>query len=254
MLLDLSSLSSTDEFVGKFKQTRYPLHVLICNAGIAFANQGLTGDGFETHFQVNYLSHLLLVLKLLPIMKQSVDPADARVIFVSSRMESWRGEFNLANIQGQLSYDRTKFYSMSKLYMVMIMFYLHKHLASQGITFCALHPGVVNTEITRSFQDFSLMKNGFKVMNVFGMVQTPEKGAMTTINCAVNPELAGVSGVYYINCKPAQPSQLARNEQDQDALWKYSIECLKGYVDENLLSQCGFLFNESEVKELFSSK
>lgn len=50
-------------------------------------------------------------------MKQSVDPADARVIFVSSRMESWRGEFNLANIQGQLSYDRTKFYSMSKLYI-----------------------------------------------------------------------------------------------------------------------------------------
>ena len=45
-----------------------------------------------------------------------------------------------------------------------------------------------------------------------------------------------------------------RNEQHQDALWKYSIECLKGYVDENLLSECGFLFNESEVKELFSSK
>ena len=47
-------------------------------------------------------------------------------------------------------------------------------------------------------------------MNVFGMLQTPEKGARTTINCAVNPELAGVSGVYYINCKPAQLSQLAR--------------------------------------------
>ena len=40
MLLDLSSLSSTVEFVAKFQQTRYPLHVLICNAGIAFANQG----------------------------------------------------------------------------------------------------------------------------------------------------------------------------------------------------------------------
>ncbi|XP_020623288.1 dehydrogenase/reductase SDR family member on chromosome X-like isoform X2 [Orbicella faveolata] len=254
MHLDLSSLSSTVEFVVKFKQTGYPLHVLICNAGIAFANQGLTADGFETHFQVNYLSHLLLVLKLLPVMKQSVNPADARVIFVSSRMERWRGEFNLANIQGQLSYDRTKFYSMSKLYMVMIMFYLHKHLVSQGITFCALHPGVVNTEITRSFQDLSFLKNGFKVMNVLGMLETPERGAMTTINCAVNPELAGVSGVYYINCKPAQPSQLARNEHHQDALWKYSIECLKDYVDENLLFECGFLINESEVKELLSSK
>ena len=54
------------------------------------------------------------------------------------------------------------------------------------------------------------MKNGLKVMNVLGMVKTPEKGAITTINCAVNPELAGVSGIYYVNCKPAQPSQLAR--------------------------------------------
>lgn len=73
--------------------------------------------------QVNYLSHLLLVLKLLSVMKQSVNPADARVIFVSSRMERWGGEFNLANIQGQLSYDRTKFYSMSKLYMVRIILF-----------------------------------------------------------------------------------------------------------------------------------
>ena len=40
MHLDLSSLSSTVEFVKAFKQTGYPLHVLICNAGIAFANQG----------------------------------------------------------------------------------------------------------------------------------------------------------------------------------------------------------------------
>lgn len=47
-------------------------------------------------------------------------------------------------------------------------------------------------------------------MSALGMLETPEKGAMTTINCAVNPDLAGTSGVYYVNCKPAQPSQLAR--------------------------------------------
>ena len=40
MHLDLSSLSSTVKFVKAYKQTGYPLHVLICNAGIAFANQG----------------------------------------------------------------------------------------------------------------------------------------------------------------------------------------------------------------------
>lgn len=40
-----------------------------------------------------------------------------------------------------------------------------------------------------------------------------------------------------------------RNETQQDALWKYSIECLKDYVDENLLNECGFHVNESEDKE-----
>ena len=40
MHLDLSSLSSTVDFVKAFKQTGYLLHVLICNAGIAFVNQG----------------------------------------------------------------------------------------------------------------------------------------------------------------------------------------------------------------------
>ena len=40
MHLDLNSLSSTVQFVEAFKKTGYPLHVLICNAGIAFANQG----------------------------------------------------------------------------------------------------------------------------------------------------------------------------------------------------------------------
>lgn len=59
------------------------------------------------------------------------------------------------------------------------------------------------------------MKNGFKLMNALGMTVTPEKGAMTTINCAVNPELAEVSGVYYSNCKPAQPSSLARQVQSK---------------------------------------
>ena len=57
------------------------------------------------------------------------------------------------------------------------------------------------------------MNNGFKMMNALGLSITPEKGAMTTINCAVNPELAGVSGVYYEKCKPAQPSRLARQVQ-----------------------------------------
>ena len=45
-----------------------------------------------------------------------------------------------------------------------------------------------------------------------------------------------------------------RDEIRQDELWKYSMECLNGYVDENLLSECGFHVNESEVKEDLAPK
>ena len=40
MKLDLGSLQSTKNFIAEFKQKNLPLHILICNAGIAFVQQG----------------------------------------------------------------------------------------------------------------------------------------------------------------------------------------------------------------------
>ena len=54
------------------------------------------------------------------------------------------------------------------------------------------------------------MNLGFRIYKALGMSRTPQEGAKTTINCAVYPELAGVSGAYYIDCRSTQPSQLAR--------------------------------------------
>ena len=40
--------------------------------------------------------------------------------------------------------------------------------------------------------------------------RNPEKGAMTTINCAINPTLNSQQAVYYSNCRPAQANDIAR--------------------------------------------
>ena len=42
MKLDLGSLESTKNFIENFKQKNLPLHILICNAGIGLAEQGVT--------------------------------------------------------------------------------------------------------------------------------------------------------------------------------------------------------------------
>ena len=44
MKLDLASLESTKNFIEDFKQKNLPLHLLICNAGIALVPHGKNGD------------------------------------------------------------------------------------------------------------------------------------------------------------------------------------------------------------------
>ena len=40
MILDLASLESTKNFIENFKQKNLPLHLLICNAGVAMVPFG----------------------------------------------------------------------------------------------------------------------------------------------------------------------------------------------------------------------
>ena len=82
--LDLSSFESVRSFASSVSHIpgKVP-SILILNAGIRHNNFNLTGDGIESHYQINYLSHFLLVNLLLPIMNKS--PAEEiRVVHVSS--------------------------------------------------------------------------------------------------------------------------------------------------------------------------
>lgn len=77
-----------------------------------------------SQFQVNYLSHLLLTLELLPIMKQSGD--DNRIVLVSSSAHEYHTTpFSVENIAAKQynkeSFPRFKYYGNSKLYQVFII-------------------------------------------------------------------------------------------------------------------------------------
>ena len=82
-LLDLSSLANTRAFAQRILAKWNRLDILVNNAGIAGVDHKLTADGFETHFQVNYLSHFLLSRLLLDLLKKS---APSRIINVSSKL------------------------------------------------------------------------------------------------------------------------------------------------------------------------
>ena len=81
MLADLTSLDSVRGFARMYEESHGSLHVLLNNAGLARPRHSLTVDGFETTFQVNYLSPFLLTNLLLPLLKRS---APSRIVNVSS--------------------------------------------------------------------------------------------------------------------------------------------------------------------------
>ncbi|XP_065911854.1 retinol dehydrogenase 11-like [Dysidea avara] len=233
MKLDLASLQSTKQFIEDFIQKNLPLHLLICNAGIALVTYGKTEDNFELHFQVNHLGHFLICLELLPCMINT--DGDKRIVIVSSRAAKAFGVWDPSNLQGDTSYARMKFYGNSKLYNIMTMYALQRRIVDSGITVSSLHPGTVNTEVTRNVEDmwFSWMFKAY--LNSFA--RTPQQGAMTTLNCAVNPSLNSQQAVYYNNCSPEQAPNTARNEQYQEELWGISCDLLKDWMSPEIWSK-----------------
>lgn len=238
MQVDLASLRSVKSFIEEFRSSGRQLHTLICNAGIAMHPQHYTEDDNELMFQVNYLSHFLIAAHFIPIMKKSGD--DCRIINVSSEAIKV-ATFDISTIQGKQStpenFDRLNYYGRSKLYQIMQMYKLNRCLQGSNITVSSIHPGIVETEINRSFTDLGRWKVFFGLSKLIGVTKTPFEGARTTINVAVNPQLAGIRDVYYSDCKPASTVPIARKLENQEALWEYSKERLKDYLPEEVIKE-----------------
>lgn len=231
MALDLASLNSVENFIETFKSKETKLHLLLCNAGIAMHPLEYTEDGFEIMFQVNYLAHFLLVTKLLPIMLDSGE--DCRIVLVSSEAHL-TSSFDLEKAQGKHhtkeNFKRLQYYGNSKLYQIMQMYCLNRRLQKTNVTVNSIHPGIVDTEINRSFSDLGMWKMFFQLSKIIGKTKNPFEGAKTLINAAVNPDLKDTRDAYYCDMRIQQANSLARNQEKQEALWKYSLDCLQKYL------------------------
>ncbi len=210
--LDLSDLSSVRAAAATFLARDLPLHILVNNAGLA-GSRGITVDGFELSFGVNHLGPFLFTNLLLDTLKAS---APARIVNVSSR-----GHYRAKTIhfdkqqQKTASYTALPEYNSSKLANVLFTAELARRLENTGVTAYSLHPGVVASDIWgRVPQPIRGIAKRFMI--------TVEEGAETTIHCAISPELAEQSGLYYDKCLPKKPSKAGQNTKLAAELWQRS--------------------------------
>jgi retinol dehydrogenase-12 len=215
--LDLGDFASIRQCAETFLARDLPLHLLINNAGLAGA-RGYTKQGFELAFGVNHLGHFLLTQLLLDRIKTS---APARIVTVASnahyraRSVDWRAVREPTRTATGL-----REYAVSKLANVMFSAELGRRLGGSGVTTYSLHPGVVGTEIWR-YVPWPLAR-----LLKLALI-SPERGAQTTLHCAISATAAAETALYYDKCRPRTPSRLARDAALAKILWERSGHWLR---------------------------
>lgn len=185
---DLADLASVRALAERLNATLPRLDVLINNAGIMEPpERGVSEDGLEMQFAVNYLGHFALTERLLPLLRKSDAP---RVVTLSSIAARRGAAIHFEDLQFEQDYDPGDAYRQSKLACLMFAFELQRRsdASGWGLRSIASHPGVSRT---------NLQVNNGVVRRTLGrfILQPAARGALPTLYAATAPDARG--GSYY---------------------------------------------------------
>lgn len=180
--LDLASFESVVTFASLVKRSYKSIDVLINNAGVSVS--GETIDGMEQLFQVNYLSHFLLFLLLIPLMSSN----SSKVINLSSVTHHMGNFSNFHNDESYRQYNhisRYLYYADSKLLLNLFTIEINKRFKSSDnkkIVAISVNPGAVKSDIWRHVPSFVKgIYDAFMTMFYLSV----EDGAKTSIYAAL---------------------------------------------------------------------
>ncbi len=217
LIADLSSQADIRRLAEAFKRKYAQLHVLLNNAGGMFWERELTVDGLERTWALNHLAYFLLTELLLDTLKAS---APARIVNVSSAAHRG-GKIDFDDLQSARGYTAMQVYGKSKLANLLFTQELARRLEGTGVTVNALHPGFVNSGFAKNNAGLA-----FKVFGLISplMARSPDKGAETSVYLASAPEVQGVTGKYFSDCREAQTAPQALDSAAAKRLWAVSAE------------------------------
>jgi NAD(P)-dependent dehydrogenase (short-subunit alcohol dehydrogenase family) len=212
---DLTSQTQVRRLAEEVLQVLPRLDVLVNNAGGYWSTRHVTADGYERTFALNHLAPFLLTHLLLDRMRSG---PGARIVNVASGAQA-AGRIDFDDLQGAHSYSGSRAYNQSKLAVVLFTYELARRLAGTPVTANALHPGVVSTAFGAE-DPGRAQRLLVPLMRPF--MKSPAQGAATSVHCASAPELAGVSGAYFVDSRTKRSSQRSFDEPTAARLWRVS--------------------------------
>ena len=137
--LDLARLASVRDCAAALVADGRRLDLVVLNAGVVLLGdpqRHVTEDGFELHFQTNFLGHAALVHGLLPLMR-----ASATRVVVQSSLGSALFGVRWDDLQLERRYGALRAYGSSKTALGLFAYELARR--EPRLTVHACHPGVV---------------------------------------------------------------------------------------------------------------
>ncbi len=226
VVCELSDLNSVKAAGAIIRGMGMPIDVLITNAGIMAPHQLSHAHGLEMQFATNHMGHFVLIQHLL----EQVKSADAgRIVILSSAAHNMtvKGGIDFDNLDASHGYSPWRFYGQSKLANLLTARHMARQLKDSGVKVNSLHPGVIQTNLTRNARGLVMTLMGFFAKP---LEKTVAQGAATQCYVAVNPEAADITGEYFSDCAVAKSSGPGRNELLAEELWNQSLQLAGDYL------------------------
>ena len=127
--------------------------LIIANAGVMAPPKGSTADGFEMQFGTNHLGHFVFVNRVAPLLQSG-----SRLVNLASSGHR-RSDVDLDDPNFEHTpYDEWVAYGRSKTANVLFAVEFDRRHRGRGVRATAVHPGGIQTELSRHLTPESLMR------------------------------------------------------------------------------------------------
>ena len=213
-LADLSSMAEARRIGALIAKSESRIDVLVNNAGAMFADRRVTAEGLEMTFALNHMAYFLMTAALADRLAGS---APARVVSTASGAHHGMS-IDFSDLQATRRYNGWRAYGRSKLANILFTREAARRLAGTGVTANCFHPGFVASRFGSASGGWT--SRLMPIARTFAI--TPEEGADTLVHLASSPEVANVTGAYFVKRKAVEPSAAARDDKAAKTLWEAS--------------------------------
>jgi NAD(P)-dependent dehydrogenase (short-subunit alcohol dehydrogenase family) len=230
MAADLSSRESIRQFADAFS-SRYgtlhvlsnnaatfpmhgTLHVLSNNAATFPMHRATSVDGIEMILATNYLGHFLLTNLLLDLLKSG---APSRVLTVSGKPKLVkRGRLHFEDIQLETRFNPVRATLQAALAKAVFSFELARRLEGTGVTSNTFHPGLVRSNLARSFP--------WCVKPLVGLYEFlfASEECPAGVYLASSTDVEEVTGAYFVEKRTVPFAQESAGKRGGALLWEIS--------------------------------